>query len=373
MSSKINKGRRKEDRRSSERRSDTRLNDPEARHSKRSCRNGSWADQRLQFITRYLFCSIGVVYFNLGFDYQSLWMSLSQMNGFFAAYMVWNTILFLHAVFYLRSSLRLRIALWGDVVGISIVVLNDPYIVPLTSMVYIVIVLGNGMRYGMRCFTEAVIASFFLAMLTLSLRYQDTLSDVMPAVVFMNLFGALILLYSYVLMSRVEQSRQELHDNSRIDPLTILLNRGALQEEAEYLFDIARQRGQGLMVVFADLDRFKTVNDTFGHAEGDRVLCSIAAIIRSCIRDNDVAARYGGDEFVLLLQNVDKETAIKICDRIQMKLNKWLRDKDYDIGLSMGLGEAMKHGQNLDDVLDRVDQALYRCKGQRNLSIVTLT
>jgi len=373
MTENTNRGRRKEDRRSAERRSDARLNDPAHHQQGNACRNGSWADQRLQFITRYLFCAIGIVYFNLGFDYQSPWMSLSQMNGFFAAYMGWNTILFLNAAQYLRSSQRLRVALWGDVIGISIVVLNDPYIVPLTSMVYIVIVLGNGMRYGMRCFTEAVIASFFLAMLTLSLRYHDTLSEVMPAVVFMNLFGALILLYSYVLMSRVEQSRKELHDNSRIDPLTILLNRGALQEEAEYLFEAARHRGQGLMVVFADLDRFKTVNDTFGHAEGDRVLCSIARIIRGCIRDSDIAARYGGDEFVVLLQNVDKETAIKICDRIQAKLNKWMRDKDYDIGLSMGLGEAMKHGQNLDDVLDRVDQALYQCKGQRNLSIVTLT
>jgi diguanylate cyclase (GGDEF)-like protein len=373
MATNVNKGRRREDSRSTERRNDRRRNEPEHHQSKTTCRNGSWADQKLQFITRYLFCIIGVIYFNYGFDYQSPWMTLAQMNGFFAAYMIWNSVLFAHAATYLKSHLRLRVGLWGDVVGISIVVLNDPYIVPLTSMVYIVIVLGNGMRYGMRCFTEAVIASFFLAMLTLSLRYHDTLSEVMPAVIFMNLFGALILLYSYVLMARVEESRQELRDNSRIDPLTILLNRSALKEEADYLFDVARQRGHGLMVVFADLDRFKTVNDTYGHAEGDRVLCSIAGIIRNCIRDSDVAARYGGDEFVVLLQNVDEETAIRICNRIQMKLNKWVRDKDYNIGLSMGLGEAMRHGHNLDDVLDRVDQALYQCKGQSGLSIVTLT
>lgn len=337
------------------------------------CIAASWPDQRLQFITRYLFTLIGIVYFNWGFEYHSPWMTLEQMNGFFIGYLLWNTILFLHAWHYPESMQRVRVALWGDVLGISIVVLNDPWVVPLTSMVYIVIVLGNGMRYGMRCFTEAVGASFLLAMLTLTLRYYHDLEGVMPAILFMNLFSALILVYAYVLMSRVERSRQSLQDSSRRDPLTRLLNRAALEEEAERLLKAAREHKMPVVVMFADLDRFKSINDEHGHSEGDEVLKSIARIFTSCIRDTDLAARYGGDEFVILLQDIELEQAFRISERIQKRLERWVRERHYDVGISIGLGEAPRHGDTLETLLDQVDAALYECKGRRDLSVVALT
>lgn len=336
------------------------------------CYAVSWQDQKIQFLTRYLFCLIGIVYFNLGFEYQPQWLSLAQVNGFFIAYLTWNSILFLHGYHFPQSPERIRITMWGDIFGISLVVLTDPYIVPLTAMVYIVIVLGNGMRYGMRCFSEALLASFILGSSTLLLRYMDSVYNLMPGVIFLALFGGLILIYAYMLMSRVEESHHALHQNSRVDPLTVLLNRGALQEEAKHLFEEARHHGESLMVVFADLDRFKSINDNYGHAEGDRVLCSIARIIRSCIRDQDIAARYGGDEFVLLLYGIEPEVAEKVCNRIQGRLEEWVRQQAYDIGISMGLGQAITHGHNLEDILDKVDEALYACKGNSKLSVVTL-
>ncbi len=336
------------------------------------CIAASWPDQRLQFITRYLFTLIGIVYFNWGFPYHSPWMTLEQMNGFFAGYLLWNTVLFLHARRDPNSMLRVRIALWGDVIGISLVVLNDPWVVPLTSMVYIVIVLGNGMRYGMRCFTEAVGASFLFAMLTLTLRYHQSLEGVMPAILFMNLFGALILLYAYVLMARVERGRQALQDSSRRDPLTRLLNRAALEEEADRLLQTAREHDMPVVVMFADLDRFKSINDEHGHAEGDEVLRSIARILTGCVRDTDLAARYGGDEFVLVLQDIELDQAMRISERIQKRLERWVRQRHYDVGISIGLGEAPRHGTTLQELLDEVDAALYECKGRRDLSVVAL-
>ncbi len=336
------------------------------------CIAASWPDQRLQFITRYLFTFIGIVYFNWGFEYNSPWMTLGQMNGFFVGYLLWNTILFLHARHAPDSMHRVRIALWGDVVGISVVVLNDPWVVPLTSMVYIVIVLGNGMRYGMRCFTEAVGASFLFAMLTLTLRYYQSLEGVMPAILFMNLFGALILLYAYVLMARVERGRQALQDSSRRDPLTNLLNRSALEEEADRLLKAAREHDMPVVVMFADLDRFKSINDEHGHAEGDEVLRSIARILTRSVRDTDLAARYGGDEFVLILQDIELDQAMRISERIQKRLERWVRQRHYDVGISIGLGEAPRHGSTLQELLDQVDAALYECKGRRDLSVVAL-
>jgi diguanylate cyclase (GGDEF)-like protein len=342
------------------------------RDRRSTCYATSWQDQKIQFFTRYLFCLIGVIYFNLGFEYQAQWLTLSQMNGFFAAYMTWNTVLFIHGSLFHHSSERIRISMWGDIMGISLVVLTDPYIVPLTAMVYIVIVLGNGMRYGMRCFSEALAGSFIFGSITLLMRYVDSVYNLMPGVIFLALFGGLILVYAYMLMSRVEASHNALHKNSRIDPLTVLLNRAALQEEAQHLFEEAKRLNEKLMVVFADLDRFKSVNDNHGHAEGDRVLCSIARIIQSSIRDQDIAARYGGDEFVLLLYGIEPDAAKSVCDRIQTRLEEWVSRQDYDVGISMGLGQAIKHGHDLDEILDKVDEALYACKNDNDLSVVTL-
>jgi diguanylate cyclase (GGDEF)-like protein len=366
------KNQRRAERRTGDDRREHGGNQRRRRDRRSTCYAISWQDQKIQFFTRYLFCLIGIIYFNLGFEYQPQWLSLSQMNGFFAAYIIWNTILFIHGALFHQSSERIRISMWGDIIGISLVVLTDPYIVPLTAMVYIVIVLGNGMRYGMRCFSEALMGSFVLGSFTLMMRYMDSVYNLMPGVIFLALFGGLILLYAYMLMSRVEESHNALHKNSRIDPLTVLLNRAALQDEAQHLFEEAKRHDDKLMVVFADLDRFKSVNDNHGHAEGDRVLCSIARIIQSSIRDQDIAARYGGDEFVLLLYGIEPDAAKSVCDRIQSHLEEWVSRQKYDVGISMGLGQAIKHGHDLDEILDKVDEALYACKDDSNLSVVTL-
>ncbi len=323
-----------------------------------------WADQRVQFLTRYLFGILGIIYFNFVFGDETA--SRSTVNIVLGLYFIWLTMSFVHAYFKHDSIFRFRLAMWVDIVVVSIVVYFDPFVVPLNSMIYIVIVLGNGMRYGIRCFSEALLGSFLAAMIALSLRYSGSFHEISSGVIFLNIFGGIILVYAYILMRRVDASHRDVEHNSRLDPLTGLVNRKIVQDAATAMIDDAERNGSVMTVLFADLDRFKQVNDSLGHNEGDRVLMEVANIIRGAVRDQDVAGRYGGDEFVLLLRDTPLHAAVPVAKRIQRELQEWAERNALEIGISIGLGEAPKHGNNFRTLMGRVDRALYRSKFSRD-------
>lgn len=258
--------------------------------------------------------------------------------------------------------MRYHIAMWVDIAAASISVLNDPYAIPPTLLVYIMIVLGNGMRYGMRLFAVSLIACFSTAMIVLTLRYALSGAEVSPGLIFLNLFGGIILVYSYVLMGRIEDSRNELEQSSNVDTLTGLMNRRALQNVASSMFLSLKNNQQKFVLLFADLDKFKVVNDELGHAAGDLVLREFAHIMRNSIREADVAARYGGDEFVILLEDTTINHAQLIAERIQKQVSHWSDENEINFSVTFGLGEAPTHGDNFENLLDQVDKALYRSK-----------
>ena len=323
----------------------------------------SWADQRLQFFTRYFFAILGLIYLNYFFAYSDIWMPVSVPNIMLVCYLGWATALLWHAKKHPFSPTRYRLAMWVDVVYTSVIVLNDPFTIPITSLVYIVVVLGNGMRYGMRCFSEALVGSFFAAMLTLTLRYAGTFHDLSPGILFMNLFGAIIVIYAYVLMSRIDKSRRVLEHTSRLDLLTGIMNRAALLETGARILTMG---ADNTVVVFGDLDKFKAINDTRGHSEGDRCLAAVGKIIRTSIRQTDIAGRYGGDEFVLVLTDSDPQQAQEVADRIRNRIEAWGKRLNINLGISFGFALAPKHGKNLHTLLQHADTDLYRAKASQH-------
>ncbi len=325
----------------------------------------SWSEQRLQYITRYLILVTGLIYFNVIFEYSSSWMSITQLNLYLCGYFLFVTLSFMFARTKQHSPLRFRLAMWIDIFSVSIGVLNDPFVVPLSSMVYIIIVLGNGMRYSMRLFAEALIGAFVAAMSVLTLRYAGSINSISPGVIFLYVFAAMILVYAYILMRRIDITHQNLQESSRLDHLTGLLNRNALMETANFYFDGLKTDKDRVIVMFTDLDKFKEVNDTLGHAVGDRVLVEISKIIKHAIRDDDIAARYGGDEFVLIVNDIDMEQADEIGRRIQESVRGWGQENAIDISVTIGIGEAPRHGNSLDAVLELVDRALYYSKSKQ--------
>lgn len=325
-------------------------------------RHATWAEQRTQYLTRYLFQLLGLLFFNLAPGFHPTWMSLPQINAVFAAQVLVITINFWHASRHLYSVPRYRFAMWCDILVVALCVSNDPYEIPPSLIVFILVVLGNGMRYGMRFFAEAVAGSYLGGTIALMVRQVYGDLPIPTGMIFLAIFAAIVLIYAYILMGRIESSRKQLERTSNTDTLTGLLNRRALLAAADTLFDSAKRTDGRVVMLFADMDRFKSVNDGRGHAMGDQVLKRLGEILRDSIRGDDVAARYGGDEFVILLKNASMDEGEQIARRIQDQVQEFAREHDLNFGVTIALGETPTHGDTIDSLLQRVDEALYRSK-----------
>jgi diguanylate cyclase (GGDEF)-like protein len=322
-------------------------------------------EQALQFLTRYLFAVLGLFFFNFSSELQPQWFSVAQMNVLFGVYLAINTGNFVHAWSNPLSPVRFRVALWIDLMLVTVCVVNDPYEIPPSMAAYIVVVLGNGMRYGMRLFAEALWGTLTSGAAVIAWRYTRSEMVFSPGALFLFLFGAIIIVYAYILMGRVERARRRTERVSKTDPLTGLFNRRGLSDAANALLANATLTGSKCVVMFADLDNFKSINDTRGHAEGDRTLEQVAALLIESVRGSDLIARYGGDEFVLLLPGASAGEAKLISDRIQNAVGAWFRDKDLPCGISVGYAEMPPGKHNLDEILQSVDKLLYQSKAQR--------
>lgn len=159
--------------------------------------------------------------------------------------------------------------------------------------------------------------------------------------------------------------QSQLYRQATTDELTGVSNRRHFMELAQIEIKRALRHDQPLCLVLLDLDRFKVVNDTFGHDAGDHVLKTLANICMYNVRDIDIFARLGGDEFVLLLPNADSERAMQIMERIRMKLtaNPMLyHENPLNVTMSFGIAPVHQGEDSLDSLLRRADQALYRAK-----------
>jgi diguanylate cyclase (GGDEF)-like protein len=151
---------------------------------------------------------------------------------------------------------------------------------------------------------------------------------------------------------------------ARIDKLTGLLNRGYMEKTAQKELRRAKSSTGYLSVLFCDMDRLKRINDELGHDIGDRVLRTVATALRQKLRSQDFIGRYGGDEFVALLPNVTRETAIDRAEALVAALggvNETLPD-DLQVGLSVGVATFPFDAQDYSTLVKIADQAMYLAK-----------
>jgi diguanylate cyclase (GGDEF)-like protein len=165
----------------------------------------------------------------------------------------------------------------------------------------------------------------------------------------------------------------QLKAQARTDPKTGVLNAGAWQGEADLAVDRARRRREPLAVLLADVDHFKKVNDTYGHLTGDAVLQTLAAEMRQQVRESDLVGRFGGEEFVILLNDTTAEEACRVAERIRRGAGVVkVLTKDTIVGVTVSIGVAVldnsgadrngSHGGDLSELLNAADMALYRAK-----------
>lgn len=149
------------------------------------------------------------------------------------------------------------------------------------------------------------------------------------------------------------------------DELTGLYNRRYLQNEIKRL---NKSRKYPISIIVGDLDNLKEVNDSFGHGIGDQYLKKTANLLKEVLRSEDIIARTGGDEFVVLLLETNKFTAKKICNRIKEKFKKYNRQKCLlkDLSISLGCSTAEKNTKNLNQAFDKADKRMYINKGKKS-------
>lgn len=173
-----------------------------------------------------------------------------------------------------------------------------------------------------------------------------------------------------------KQVESQLLHLANFDPLTDLFNRRRFQEELErHLVDCARYGTRGALL-FLDLDQFKYINDSLGHQAGDRMLKSLAALLRSMLRESDAIARLGGDEFAILLPHADGRQAETVAHKLLDALRHHVEiigGRAVGITGSMGIALFPEHGQSAEELLAYADMAMYKVKeiGRNNFTLYT--
>jgi len=158
--------------------------------------------------------------------------------------------------------------------------------------------------------------------------------------------------------------------------LTNLFNRAYLDDFMRDAFNASEAHNTPVSVAFADLDKFKSVNDTYGHAMGDQILVTTANILRANVRAADVVARYGGEEFILVFPNTEYPLLKTICERIVRAFREARHDvgtrRDLNVTISIGMATHNdgRKFRSVDELLKAADKALYTAKLQgRNRSV----
>jgi diguanylate cyclase (GGDEF)-like protein len=151
------------------------------------------------------------------------------------------------------------------------------------------------------------------------------------------------------------------HQQASTDALTGILNRHALYHILGQEMERAGRYKRPFSIILFDLDQFKTINDTFGHLEGDKVLKEISQLVGSLVRRTDFLGRWGGEEFLLILPETDSEAAQALAERIRKSVEITRIVEDYSIAASFGV-TTYHIERSLEDLLDFADRALYQAK-----------
>jgi|GEM_PF-1210117 len=178
--------------------------------------------------------------------------------------------------------------------------------------------------------------------------------------------AVVILVSSDLIFKQWHKRGREVKLLSQVDPLTGLFNRRTINEHLEHLM-ASSQVDNRLSVLLLDLDYFKRINDTYGHLVGDKALRAVAEVLQSNMRKEDVAGRFGGEEFIAVLSDVGPDIGIAVAERIRERVQAlWVLDEAGQairVTLSIGIASCRPHGMvSMDRMLVRADRALYQAK-----------
>lgn len=172
-------------------------------------------------------------------------------------------------------------------------------------------------------------------------------------------------IYIFSDMSERQAAQKRIEFLAHHDPLTGLPNRLLLRDRMEQAQALAGRKHSRVALMFLDLDRFKTINDSLGHPVGDALLKEIVERLKSCVRDSDTISRQGGDEFIVLLNDVrDSEAVSRVADKIHQRMGQPIVLGSHSLITSFSIGIAIypEDGEEFDSLLQKADTAMYHAK-----------
>ena len=177
-----------------------------------------------------------------------------------------------------------------------------------------------------------------------------------------ELIEFLFLIIMCLLFSALKKNLENEKELARRDPLTDTLNRRSFFDLAEHEINRSQRYDLPLTVAYIDLDNFKLVNDQFGHQAGDALLNVVVSTIRSNIRNSDILARVGGDEFVILLPDTPGDAARKFLNKIHVHLDQAMDHRSWPVSFSIGAVTYIKVPPTVDEVIRLADELMYSVK-----------
>ena len=173
----------------------------------------------------------------------------------------------------------------------------------------------------------------------------------------------------YIFVNILEKTEEISRQLARTDPLTQLFNRRHFFELSNQLLMLSKGCGSPHSLAFLDLDNFKHINDQHGHEVGDRVLQKVSKVLKETVRKSDVVARFGGEEFIILFTNTDKQHALTVCEVIRKAIEEADMPEHVN-NITTSIGVAGVDDETIIQVIKRADSALYEAKNKGRNQIV---
>jgi diguanylate cyclase (GGDEF)-like protein len=235
--------------------------------------------------------------------------------------------------------------------------------------IYLWVTIGNGLRYGARYLYAAMatgIASYAIVFNNSAYwREQWGFSaGLMIAQIALPLYFSILLKQLNSQHDELKKLYEQMARHATHDSLTSLPNRKRFQDQLAETIALAKQGKQTFTVLYLDLDGFKAINDDLGHAAGDKLIEHTARRLEQCVRKGDMVARVGGDEFIVLLQDVASADVSRIAEKIVENLSKplMLTDKTLQITASIGIATYPQDGEDAGTLIHSADSAMYEAK-----------
>jgi diguanylate cyclase len=223
----------------------------------------------------------------------------------------------------------------------------------------------GGLRFLWRCLAAQVVAAVLVALATgFSLHLASGAVAVVATLPLLIFYPVTVGYTAYRLTRRVRQQNHVLSTLSSIDGLTRLLNRTHWEQAVATEFQRCRRIGHSSAVLMLDIDHFKAVNDQHGHQAGDAALTAVAAILQDTLRLHDVAGRYGGEEFGVVLPGINTDGASAIAERIRRRIEQAVVEQRHGLRVTISIGYAALTPDDHDHGawIARADRGLYAAK-----------